>query len=278
MKLGVFTVMLPDLSPEDAAPALKQAGYDGVEWRVTHIPAERKQESPSFWGNNLCTFDITEADAAQAKQLAASANLDIPSLGTYISVGSMDEFKQTLSFAEAAGAPAFRVRMPRNQTPYWTLFQETQTFLAEAIKLASAKNIKILIEIHQNSIVTSASSARLMLQDFDPAQIGVIHDAGNMAREGFEHYQMGLEMLGAHLSHVHVKNAAYSLPSGDEGVWEPCWSPLEYGVVDFKMLFKALKAVGYDGWLVVEDFSQKRPTLDALSYNRDFVHRHWDAA
>ncbi|MEZ4633201.1 MAG: hypothetical protein R2880_21225 [Deinococcales bacterium] len=35
MKLGVFTVMLPDLSPDEVAAALKTYGYDGVEWRVS---------------------------------------------------------------------------------------------------------------------------------------------------------------------------------------------------------------------------------------------------
>jgi sugar phosphate isomerase/epimerase len=34
MKLGVFTVGLPDLTPEEAVRELKDAGYDGVEWRV----------------------------------------------------------------------------------------------------------------------------------------------------------------------------------------------------------------------------------------------------
>jgi sugar phosphate isomerase/epimerase len=33
MKFAVFTVMLPDLSPEEAVKALARAGYDGVEWR-----------------------------------------------------------------------------------------------------------------------------------------------------------------------------------------------------------------------------------------------------
>jgi sugar phosphate isomerase/epimerase len=38
MKVGVFTVGLPDLTPEEAVRELKDAGYDGVEWRVTRVP------------------------------------------------------------------------------------------------------------------------------------------------------------------------------------------------------------------------------------------------
>lgn len=38
MKVGVFTVGLPDLTPEEAVQEIKDAGYDGVEWRVTRVP------------------------------------------------------------------------------------------------------------------------------------------------------------------------------------------------------------------------------------------------
>ena len=34
MKLAVFTVMLPDLSPEEAVSELKASGYDGIGNRL----------------------------------------------------------------------------------------------------------------------------------------------------------------------------------------------------------------------------------------------------
>ena len=109
MKLGVFTVMLPDLTPEEAVTALKQEGYDGVEWRVAQIPSERKDEAPSFWGNNLCTLEPTQADAKRARDLADNAGLEIPNLGTYIGLGELDKVKAALAFAETARSPHFRV-------------------------------------------------------------------------------------------------------------------------------------------------------------------------
>ena len=60
MKIGVFTVMLPDLTPEEAVQVIKGSGYDGVEWRITDISPEQRVEAPSFWGNNLCTLAPTE--------------------------------------------------------------------------------------------------------------------------------------------------------------------------------------------------------------------------
>ena len=35
MKYAIFTVSLPDWEPTQALESLKQAGYEGNEWRVT---------------------------------------------------------------------------------------------------------------------------------------------------------------------------------------------------------------------------------------------------
>ncbi|GIX08239.1 MAG: hypothetical protein KatS3mg115_2642 [Candidatus Poribacteria bacterium] len=56
---------------------------------------------------------------------------------------------------------------------------------------------------------------------FRPEQVGVIHDAGNMVHEGFENYQMGCELLGPYLAHVHVKNAAWVREAGDPPASSP---------------------------------------------------------
>jgi sugar phosphate isomerase/epimerase len=37
MKVGIFTVGLPGLMPEEAVRELERAGYDVVEWRMTHV-------------------------------------------------------------------------------------------------------------------------------------------------------------------------------------------------------------------------------------------------
>ena len=69
MKVGVFTVGLPDLTPEEAVREIKDAGYDGVEWRVTRVPEELRGEAPSFWGNNLCTLAPSKEEARRGRRL-----------------------------------------------------------------------------------------------------------------------------------------------------------------------------------------------------------------
>jgi sugar phosphate isomerase/epimerase len=282
LKIGVFTVMLPDLSPEDAAPALHEAGYHGVEWRVTAIPENRRAEAPSFWGNNLCTFAPTDADAERADYLARENGLAIPGLGTYIDVGDVDATENAMRFAKTCGAGQIRIsagRWPDGDRTYAEIFASARAFLADAQDLAQQYGVKALVEIHHGTIIPSASLAYRLVHGFDPAHIGVIHDAGNMVHEGYEHYRMGLELLGDYTAHVHVKNGAWKRPDGaNVGVWKSHWSPLDDGTVDFDALFAALRAVGYQGWVGVEDFSNARPSREALRWNLDFLNGVIDRA
>ena len=41
--------------------------------------------------------------------------------------------------------------------------------------------------------------------------------------------------------------------------------------MDFGLVFEALEYVGYDAWLVMEDFSGVRPSREALRYNLEFI-------
>ncbi len=273
MKLSVFTVMLPDLTPAEAVTALSDNGYHGVEWRVTRVPRQRQAEAPSFWGNNLCTLAPTADEARRARSLAESAGLQIPSLGTYIEVGDTEAVATAMRFAQIAGAPQIRVGVGRTgQGSYAQLFESTRDFLGEVEKLAFRFGVKAIIETHHGTIAASASAAFRLVESFDPVAIGVIYDPGNMVFEGYEDYQLGLELLGPYLAHVHLKNAAWQRPSAG-GLWHAVWSPLENGVVDFPRLLQALKEVGYQGWLGLEDFSNARPTPLALAHNIDFVRR-----
>ena len=271
MKVGVFTVSLPDLTPDEAVREIKDAGYDGVEWRVTHVPEELRSDEPSFWGNNLCTLEPTVEEARRARRLSEEAGLEIPGLGTYVALGDLEAAHEAMRFAVTAGAAQVRVGAGApDGRPYEELFDAAREFLAGVEDLARSHGVKALIEIHHKTICPSASLAQRLVSSFDPGLVGVILDPGNMAQEGFEDYRIGAELLGPYLAHVHIKNSAFERPAGG-GVWEPRWAPLEDGVVDFGQVFEALEHVGYDGWLVMEDFSGVRPSREALKFNLEFL-------
>jgi sugar phosphate isomerase/epimerase len=268
MKFAVFTVMLPDLSPEEAVKALARAGYDGVEWRVTTIDPQRRNEVPSFWGNNFCTLEPTLENAKRVRHLAQDSGLELTNLGTYLGPGDLEAVKRAMRFAERAGAPSLRVNAASYTGDYAGDFARSLEFYREVEELAKRYKVRALVETHQGLITPSASLAQRFVSHFDPAYVGVIYDPGNMVLEGFESHLMGLQLLGPYLAHVHLKNATYTRSNG---LWQPRWMPLEDGVVDFKKVLQSLIEVGYDGWLVMEDFSSARSSLEALTHNLSFI-------
>ena len=58
MRFAVFTVGLPEYTPEEAVVVLSDLGYDGVEWRVTD-QAPSPDGRPGFWAGNRCTWPLT---------------------------------------------------------------------------------------------------------------------------------------------------------------------------------------------------------------------------
>ena len=275
MKISLFTVMLPDMTPEEAAPALAEAGYKGVEWRVTRTPEAYQAEAPSFWRYNRCSFEPTQADAIRAHELAQSYDLTLPSLGTYIQMGDLEAVGEAMQFAQNAGAACVRVGVGKTgNAPFQRLFEDTRAFLSDVQALSKTYDIKALVETHHQTICASASAAIRLVDHTQPEHVGVLYDPGNMVYEGYEDYRNGVTILGDYLAHVHLKNAVYAQIGGDP-IWRARWSQLDNGIVDFPKLFEALAEVNYDGWLGIEDFSQTYSSQEAIVQNIKFI-QQWE--
>jgi sugar phosphate isomerase/epimerase len=273
MKFAVFTVSMPECRPEQAVSALRDLGYDGVEWRVTDQAASADGR-PGFWAGNRCTWPAVsfEEDAPRIRALGEGAGLAVPAVGTYVDCGDPAGVERAMRGAAALGAPVLRVRVPAydGTVPYRPLRERGQAEYREVAALARAHGLRALVEVHHRSLLPSASAAAAFLAPFDPRDVGVIHDAGNMVHEGHEAYRLGLETLGPYLAHVHLKNARWrSVGRRDDGSteWRAEWAPLTEGIVDVAALFRALRQVGYDGWVAFEDFSTERPLADRLRAN-----------
>ncbi|MFB0545645.1 MAG: sugar phosphate isomerase/epimerase family protein, partial [Anaerolineae bacterium] len=136
--------------------------------------------------------------------------------------------------------------------------------------------VKVNLEIHMTYITPSAALAHRLVSHFDPRYIGVIYDPGNMVREGYEAWRLGLELLGPYVSHVHVKNAAWE-PAGQEedGTqrWEAREAPLWKGLVNWRQVLAELRIAGYEGYLSLEDFSIAQPTREKLAADLAYLKR-----
>lgn len=280
MKLSVFTVATPDMTPKELVKAVSAAGIEGIEWRYKGIPEQAKAENPSFWGKNLASIDPagTNDDIIAVRTLTAEEGLTSIALVPYLSVTDLASTEQAFEAARILGASMMRVGVPSyNRTEnYRELYKQADAYLSEVQNMAQTYGIKALVETHHGTIAPSASLAYRLVSRFDPNHVGVLYDPGNMVHEGFENYRMGLEMLGPYLAHVHVKNAVWkekesaaSPADSKESVYECSWSPLNSGIVTWSQVLEDLISVDYKGYLGIEDFSQSLSSEEML---KNFSH------
>jgi sugar phosphate isomerase/epimerase len=273
-KYAVFTVMCPECDLEGTASLAESLGFDGLEWRVTKKAPEPITEV-SYWGANRSTVGIENVDAevARAKEIADAHGLAMPILGTYMSCSELGVVDAAMRAAASVGCPKLRVGPPRydGSRPYQDLFEGAVGDFEKVAKLARKHEVQACIEMHMGNITPSAGLAHRLVSRFDPAEVGVIFDPGNMVVEGFENYQMALELLGPYLSHVHAKNCNWVRTGEEDGVakWEWKMAAVKQGQADWTAIVAALKKVGYDGWLSFEDFSEgetRTKLSEALAY------------
>jgi len=260
-RYSIFTVMCPELDLEQTAALAASLGLDGLEWRVTRKSPE-PIEKINYWSGNRSTVDVDdiEADLKRAKRITDSHGLAIPFLGTYMSCREHDLVGRVMQVAAGVGCTKMRVGPPRydGKRPYAELYQEAVRDFERVAGLARKHKVQACLEMHMGNITPSAGLAHRLVSHFDPAEIGVIFDPGNMVVEGFENYQMGLELLGPYLSHVHAKNACWVKQGEEAGVakWQSRMVSMREGQADWSAVVAALKKVGYDGWLSFEDFAE----------------------
>ncbi len=246
MKLSVFSLIMPKYSLEDVMRKLSELGYDGVEWRV----------HPDY---HLHPDHILK-EAERVKRLTEEAGIEIPALSPYLGIDESERLENIFKAASIMGAKGCRVCAPGydRRRDYNEIYEDSLSHLERIQKIARRYGVKALLEVHMGNIMPSAGLAHRLVYKFDPECIGVIYDPGNMVYEGMENWRMGLELLGAYLGHVHVKNAIWEKgekrPDGYQA-WKAKMVPLPEGIVDWKQLVDDLRSVGYDGYLSLEDLS-----------------------
>jgi len=256
MKYAAFTLIMQAYSAEDVVRVLKEAGYDGVEWRVADDGRHASVANLASRGREL-------------RKMCDDAGLEIPLLATNLELADIEGIKQAVDGALEVGAPQIRLMVPALKAggDYEDLLEQARERLKDAAAIAGVAGIRILLETHPGGIIPSASAAWRLVHTFDPVRIGVIYDPGNIIYEGLESWRLGVNVLGEYLAHVHVKNTLWARAKRkDTGrlYWRHEWTTLRDGLVDWPAVMEALIEYGYDGYLSLEDFSSEKSTVDKL--------------
>ena len=262
MKYSVTSVILPDLDVIETCRLLQKLGYDGVEWRVRYTPAHSRERGYSFWGEHKT--DLSPANLVQRAQevarITADHGLAIPAIASNLRANEYQEIERLAEGVAQLGRIPIRLGAPRGYdrtVSYAELYEEAVEAYGKAIELLKPYGLGVLVEIHGGTILVSASLAYRLVSHFSPQEIGVIYDVNNMCKDGFETFRIGMELLGPYLQHCHAGGwrpvEQGRRPDGtlDWG-WKGC--DLAESILDIPQFLADLGAVGYTGFISIEDF------------------------
>jgi len=264
MRYSVTSVSLPDLDVRETCALLQRLGFDGVEWRVRYTPPDAIERPYSFWGAHKS--DLSPANLAsradEVARITREHGLAIAAIASNLRADETDEIVRLADGVARLGPVPIRIGAPRpygSSEPYACQFDAMVQALGSALEILRPRGLRALLEIHRGTIMTSASLAYRVASQFSADDVGVIHDVNNMAAEGFETFRIGLQLLGPYLQHCHA-GAHRPLPGErrPDGAlawrWEPC--NLADGLLDIPQWIADLLAVGYDGFVSIEDFRE----------------------
>jgi sugar phosphate isomerase/epimerase len=245
-RLGVLSSALPDLPPQRLCAVAAAAGLSGIEWAV----------GPGH------PVDLADPGAAVAGLRAAATGYGLECAGlavqddTALATLQPGAWQELAVAGAALGAPHVRVFAPPSPavTPAESAggAAELRAALGRCAPEVARHGLRLLLEPAPGTAAPGPSLARWALSGADPDAVGAVYDPGSLAQEGWVQPVVAVAVLGALLRHVHVKNVA---PGREAGAWR--WRPaaLEEGFVDWVRVLAALRAAGYDGWLVLDHLS-----------------------
>ncbi|MBD2215307.1 sugar phosphate isomerase/epimerase [Nostoc linckia FACHB-104] len=258
LNLNLCTATLPNFSFTDAVEIALASGYHGIELRVSDDYHKSLQE--------------LSAQGTFIKKQLQQANLSVPVLNTYIPVEDDHSVDQLLECCQKMAVPKARLVLPKsygasvakiaNVKEIIPSFEVTDREPVELIKTLNKKlrqierkaykaGVKILLELHWGTVMSSFSSAYLLTSDLDPGCIAITFDPANMMVEGKEDWEFGLKLIGSHIDNVHVKNVSWF--SSNKG-WSWEWAPVGTGMVNWPELICLLNRNRYSGDYAIEDF------------------------
>ncbi len=241
MKLSFSTLAAPDWSFEELTSIAADLGYDGIELRG--IAAE--MSAP-----RIPQFSDARIEASRRHLQARGLAIPILTAGAYLNANSdpdaaRSELRDYILLAEKLGTPYVRVMgeptpEPRDAFDFDGVAEEYAALCA----FAAQHRVRLLIETN-GALVHSAEAVRLMETVNSPAA-GILWDVHHTFRYGKETPEETAAALGKYICHTHIKDSVV----GTNG--RLTYMLNGYGDVPIEQAVKALKAIGYEGYLSYE--------------------------
>jgi len=263
MQFVMFTKHLQGLSLDEVIAALTEVGVEGADLAVR----------PGYPVNP----DNMAAELPAAARRFADAGLAIPLVTAPTSL-TAPHSPRAEAFYEACGEAGVRhLKLGywhwAPERRFWDQIAEIRDWLAEFADWSRQYGVMTVVHNHSgHSLGMNASQMMHIVQDFDPAYVGVFADPGHLAVCG-EPIAMALEMVREYLACVACKDLLrVAVPDG-RGWWgrgEPNRTftvPLGRGFADYGAALATLRRIGFTGVMSVHS-EYDEPVEDVIAMSK----------
>ncbi len=230
--------------------------------------------------------ELAESGACVAKTVG-DTGLKLAVLNSYIPIEDAHAVDTLIDVARVMQVPQVRVVLPRaaraavasqacinegipsyqsHLKPH-ELINKLKISLLRVEQKAGEAGVQVLLELHWGTVMSSFSSAFMLVRDLDPQHVGITFDPANMMVEGKEDWEYGLALISDYIANVHVKNVSWKVT--DEGwTWE--WAAMQQGMLDWPYLIFLMHQCSYEGDCAIEDFRVPCDNMEnAIMHVRD---------
>jgi sugar phosphate isomerase/epimerase len=274
MEMGVTAVMLPELDFPEQVALCRELGVRYYQYRPRTIAPDQRGRPWGNWGNHK--FDLTPERLVKegAELTARLRDAGLEPRGTLPVCGvdmPDDAIKLHLDGAAAAQARCVRCgppAYPREPFDYPALLARVVQRYAYVIdRLAAPMGIKLILETHCGTMITSPSLAWNVVRNFPPARIGVIFDVANFGVEGEVNPVLAVSVLRDYIDCVHIGGNRRIIVDVDplgrkRTAGQMC--RMEEGDLHLPSWVKALHDAKPDAPLIIEDFTPNMTGADRL--------------
>jgi len=235
MRKGIYVGSLPkELAWSEKFALARKAGFDGVEIGTISDPEECREIKRAADDEGILIPSVM--DSLHWKCPQSSPDPAIRQQG-------IDNLKRSLETASIVGADTVLL-VPGVVTvdvSYEEAYNQSLASMEQVKRLAEEYKICVGLENVWNKFLLSPLEFRDFIDKVDSPYVKAYFDVGNIILYGYpEHW---INILGNRIKKVHIKNFLRSTYT---------FTHLLYGDVNWKMVIKALKNIGYDDFLTAE--------------------------
>jgi hexulose-6-phosphate isomerase len=239
------------LSVREKFQLLRNAGFDGVE------PLSAMDQAEVLAARDATGLQIPSVCIAThwAKPLS-DPNPTAREVG-------LEGLKQGLRDAKAYGASSVLLvpAVVSKQVSYTDAYTRSVAEIKKAVPLAEDLGVAIAIENVWNQFLLSPREAADYVDAFKSPMVKWHFDVGNVVNNGWP--EQWIQVLGQRIAKIHVKEFSKKLRD-TKGLREGFKVDLFNGDSDWPAVMGALDAVGYQGWLIAEQW--RAPDLTDQAY------------